>query len=170
MRKLDLVGRRFDKLVCLADVGLDRHGSRLWLCICDCGNHVTKRAGVFLAANQKQMACRTCGDAAKRAATTKHGDARAQFRNSLHTAWSNMRARCRTGTAKNQYWAGKGIKICDEWQTYPWFREWALAHGYAKGLSLDRINPDGDYEPSNCRWVTVSQNTVYSLERRWKRS
>lgn len=166
MRKLDLVGRRFDKLVCVADVGMDRHGSRLWLCICDCGNHVTKRVCVLTSSRQRQMACRECGEKAIAANRLTHGESR----NRLCRAWINMRRRCRNADdPKNKYWAGRNVSVCEAWAEYEGFRDWAMANGYQPGLSLDRINPDGNYEPNNCRWVTVSQNTVYSLERRWKR-
>jgi hypothetical protein len=161
-RRIDLTGRRFDKLICIADVGT-KFGSRLWLCQCDCGNHVSKRAGVLTAENQRQLACRACGEIARQESRIKHGGSTT----ALHRAWVNMRQRCNSKNPKYRYWNGKGIKVCDEWQTFPWFREWALANGYAEGLSLDRINPDGNYEPSNCRWVTVSQNTVFSLDRRY---
>lgn len=165
-RKIDLSGRRFDKLVCIADVGQDRHGSRLWLCLCDCGNHIVKRAGVFATVNQRQMACKACGDKAKAAAHLKHGESRIP----LYHAWINMRRRCQNPeNPKNKYWAGKGIKVTQEWSDYETFRDWALSAGYQEGLAIDRVNPDGDYEPSNCRWITVSENTIVSLNRRYGR-
>lgn len=164
-KALDLTGKRFDKLVCVADVGLDRHGSRLWLCLCDCGNHVTKRAGVLTAEHQRRMACHRCGKEAMRRAHLKHGDATA--RRGIYGTWANMRNRCRNNTPKNRYWAGKGITVCAEWHEYAAFKAWALGAGYQPGLVIDRVNSDGNYEPSNCRWVTPSENTVYSLRDRW---
>ena len=52
------------------------------------------------------------------------------------------------------------IKVCDEWRNnYLIFEKWALENGYQKGLTIDRINPDDDYKPSNCRWITRSENS-----------
>jgi hypothetical protein len=113
------------------------------------------------------MACRACGKAAIEANRIKHGHTIGGRHSPIYDAWVNMRQRCNSKNPKYKYWNGKGIKVCDEWQTYPPFREWSLANGYAEGLSIDRINPDGNYEPSNCRWVTISQNTIFSLERRY---
>jgi hypothetical protein len=80
-----------------------------------------------------------------------------------------MHARCRARTPKNKYWAGKGVTVCQEWRDFPGFHAWAFTSGYREGLSIDRIDPDKGYEPGNCRWVTVSQNTVFSLDRRYGR-
>ena len=170
MKRLDLTGKRFDKLVCVADVGMDKHGSRTWLCLCDCGNNVAKRAGFLTATRQKQIACNECGDKAKRAATTKHGDSPASGVGRLYSIWSNMRNRCRRNTPKNKYWAGRGITVCDAWQSYPNFKIWAINNGYMDGLVINRINPEGHYVAENCRWVTPSQNTIYSLDRRYGRN
>ena len=63
-------------------------------------------------------------------------------------------------------YGGKGIVICDEWlQDFNKFKEWALANGYEDNLTIDRINNNGNYEPSNCRWVTKSFNSGYTS--RW---
>lgn len=163
------MGKRFGKLVCIADLGIDKYGGHSWLCLCDCGNHATKRAGVLTADNQRQMACRKCGREAIRRNRIKHGHSVGGRRDALYNAWINMRVRCRHPTKKNQYWAGKGIKVCEEWSNYPAFRTWALSAGYQDGLSIDRINQDGDYEPGNCRWVTLAQNTIYANEQRWRK-
>lgn len=74
-----------------------------------------------------------------------------------------MRRRCDyPKNPKWEYYGGRGIRVCDEWQAYETFRDWALANGYADNLTLDRINVDGNYEPSNCRWLSrAAQNRNY---------
>ena len=57
-----------------------------------------------------------------------------------------------------RYYGGRGIKICDDWlYSYTSFREWALSNGYTENLTIDRVNPDGNYCPENCRWATMAE-------------
>ena len=85
-----------------------------------------------------------------------------QRRHPLSVVLQGMRARCQDKNAHNYRWyGGRGIKVCDEWNSsFRTFEDWALANGYKKGLTIDRINNDGDYEPSNCRWITNSENRL----------
>lgn len=76
----------------------------------------------------------------------------------LHDIWLSMRERCyRIHHPHFKSYGGRGISICDEWQDFRSFREWALANGYADNLQIDRIDFNGNYEPSNCRWVTPKE-------------
>lgn len=73
----------------------------------------------------------------------------------LYRAWVKMRERCRGHEAHHRRsYLEKGITVCAAWLVYESFRKWALANGFRKGLSLDRINGNGNYEPTNCRWAT----------------
>ena len=74
----------------------------------------------------------------------------------LGRIYHNMKTRCTNSNYdKYQYYGGKGIGICEEWMdSYDAFEEWALSHGYADDLTLDRIDVDKDYSPDNCRWVS----------------
>lgn len=77
----------------------------------------------------------------------------------LYERWDSMKSRCYVKNAGNyRRYGGRGITVCDEWKTsFEAFRDWALANGYADNLSLDRIDVNGNYEPSNCRWVTMTE-------------
>ena len=82
----------------------------------------------------------------------KHG----YSRHPLYSVWNGIKNRCYNKNEK-QYgvWGGRGISVCDEWINNPKaFIEWALKSGYKKGLFIDRINNDMDYEPNNCRFIT----------------
>lgn len=75
----------------------------------------------------------------------------------LYYVWVKMKQRCYKEYDKGYKWYGqRGIKMCDEWKKdFQSFYTWAIDNGYKEGLSIDRINNDGNYEPNNCRWVTM---------------
>lgn len=77
----------------------------------------------------------------------------------LHRIWKLIRQRCNNinATGYNNY-GGKGIKLCPEWNDFLTFEAWAIENGYEEGLTLERVDPNKDYEPSNCEWITKSQN------------
>lgn len=90
----------------------------------------------------------------------------------LQKTWSNIKNRCTNkNTHDYKYYGGRGITMCDEWlnKSKP-FIEWSLLNGYKEGLTIDRIDNDGNYEPSNCRWVSrkvQSNNQKESILRRY---
>jgi len=165
----DYIGLRFGSLVVIsypAKNGVRAAGA---ICRCDCGNlQLVPTIGKLL--NGKTTQCAACGHKATGRAKSAWWSAHPEYRKSgdnpyrderLYKVWMNMRSRC-----NDDYGYCKDVEVCDEWHNYPTFREWAYSHGYDESAprgvcTIDRINPFGNYEPSNCRWVdmkTQSQN------------
>lgn len=86
---------------------------------------------------------------------TKHGESGTR----LYNIWKDMRRRCNNPNRKDFHnYGGKGTIVCDEWQeSYVIFRDWAKNNGYEEDLSIDRIDSNGNYEPTNCRWITMAE-------------
>ena len=143
----DLTGKRFGRLTAIEIAGRRDH-SVVWRCRCDCGNIKDISSKHLSSGSTRSCGCLTTERL--RAKLTKHGESQTD----LGTKWYGMRKRC----GKSPYY--KNVSICPEWSDYNTFASWARSNGYKPGLSLDRINPLGNYEPANCRWVTwdVQQN------------
>lgn len=80
-------------------------------------------------------------------------------KNRLYRIWADMKRRCKNSDRPNyKNYGGKGIMVCQEWEnSFDSFREWALNNGYSDDLSIDRIDNNGNYEPSNCHWATAKE-------------
>jgi hypothetical protein len=78
----------------------------------------------------------------------------------IYSRWKSMNSRCRDKShRKFSSYGGKGIVVCAEWRhDFDAFREWALRSGFQPHLSIDRIDPDGDYAPHNCQWIPIEEN------------
>ena len=86
--------------------------------------------------------------------TRTHGMSQTRF----YKRWRAMIDRCNNPkTNAYKYYGAKGIRVCDEWSSFKPFHDWAISNGYKDGLSLDRIDTNGNYEPRNCRWVTQKE-------------
>lgn len=86
----------------------------------------------------------------------------APYRDILYSKLRQMKSRCNhPSNPEYKNYGGRGIKVCDEWNDYRYgflaFYAWSITHGYQKGLSIDRINVNGDYEPNNCRYIPMEE-------------
>lgn len=125
-----------------------KHNNEYYLCKCDCGNSKIIRKNLL-------GITKSCG-CLDNETKTKHG----MFGTRIYRIWADMKNRCdnKFNTAYN-YYGGRGIKYCPEWKDFENFYEWAKDNGYAENLTIDRICVNGNYDPSNCRWITKKEQS-----------
>jgi hypothetical protein len=128
---------------------------------CDCGNASALSVHEITRTNTPSVSCGCARLEWSRAGQGKHRQACRSGRTPLYRKWHAMRCRCNCPTnAKYPRYGGRGIRICDEWSSdFQSFSDWAYANGYEDGLSIDRIDNSGNYEPDNCQWITIAENS-----------
>lgn len=150
--KRDIVGKRFNNLVVLDEYiqvksNYKNCSKTKWLCKCDCGHkEFVYRDQILKSKTDYCTKCRPLG-----------------VRNSrLYHVYYGMKERCYNQNSPSyDTYGGRGIQICKEWsESYKNFCDWAMENGYSDDLTIDRIDPDGDYCPENCRWIPLSENSA----------
>jgi len=155
---IDMTGQKFNRLTAIRRDGYMYKHCVAWLCRCDCGNYKTLPGFIIRSGHTKSCGC-----------IRQEGVAKQE---PIYRIWLGMMSRCghRPGAKKRDLknYANRGICVCKEWQDPKVFMEWAEGKGWKKELCIDRDNNNGNYEPANCRFVTIKVNSQNSRKsKRW---
>lgn len=155
-RKVDYTGMRFGRWTVLGPapnhITKGGYSVSMWDCICDCGTRKAVRGNDLRIGKSVSCGCSLVDNPVSR----KHGEAGTR----LYMVYHSIKARCYNKNSDDyKHYGGRGICICDEWQDYEKFLEWAISNGYHQGLTIERNNVNGDYCPDNCRWITQKEQT-----------
>lgn len=160
----NLKGKRFGKLVVIKRIEnyTSPKGKTIarWLCKCDCGKYLKTTTNHLTTGDTTSCGCKNIARLKdhQRTSNIKHG----QTHKRIYRIWCDMKTRCYNPNFPNfKYYGGKGIKIYKPWlEDFREFYKWAMSHGYEDNLTLDRKNGNKNYEPLNCRWITMKKQNL----------
>lgn len=152
MKRINLEGIKFGKLTVLqqAEDKITPKNKKVtqWKCLCSCGNTTIVATNNLRRGHTQSCGCLNNGN------NRKHNKSYSR----IYHIWVNMIQRCTNINNKSfKDYGGRGITVCKEWKEFQNFDKWALNNGYSDNLTIDRIDVNENYEPSNCRWVTVKE-------------
>ncbi|CAB5212895.1 hypothetical protein UFOVP191_57 [uncultured Caudovirales phage] len=152
----DITGNQYG-LLSVIELSQIKNSGTYWLCLCACGNKTIKRGDRIRSGYSESCGC--VGKENSRKANTKHGYASGGKNTAEYNTWHNMISRCHNPKCKEYpYYGGRGITVCDRWLSIENFLA-DMGMKPSQTHSLDRINNDGNYEPSNCRWATKKEQS-----------
>jgi hypothetical protein len=151
----NIIGNKYGRLTVLEDTGKRYNTTVIWKCQCDCGNDIEIRGDAIRSGNTKSCGCILKEKVAERnISRSTHGHSKRGNISREYNSWANMKTRCYNPKNKDYHiYGGRGIKICERWLNS--FDNFFIDMGERpEGKTLDRIDSDGNYEPSNCKWST----------------
>ena len=157
MKTIDLKGKKYNSLTVIekAETRILPSGQHktMWKCKCDCGR--TTIVASYALRNNGIRSCKVCGKEKSANSRKTHGMSYTR----LHNIWTGMKSRCYNPNHMHyKNYGGRGIVVCEEWKSnFQSFHDWAVSNGYSEELTIDRIDNNGNYEPSNCQWCTKKE-------------
>lgn len=153
MIKLDLVGQRFGRLVVQSKFGSVKQ-KVVWICICDCGKETRVPSAMLRSGNTKSCGC--LGIEARNASASASNRTHGMSRTPTYESWFNMKRRCFEPSHKSyKDYGGRGITVCEAWLKFEPFL--ASMGECPAGMSIERTDVNGNYEPGNCCWATSKE-------------
>jgi len=150
MAAVDVLGHRFERLVVVGRSERISSAGALWVCQCDCGGQTVTTSLKLRNGHTKSCGCHR----REMLSNLQHGYSRVKSR--TYKSWKEMRQRCKNPNSdKWQWYGGRGISICAEWENFETFL--GDMGERPEGMTLDRIDSDGNYCKANCRWATPKQ-------------